>query len=127
MIKYGYNDDDDDDAYDDTNNTNEDDSNNVNNNNNHNKNNNNNNHNDTDYNYNSNDTDNDNFVWNVHFKNLHACNVMHTQRRWKFKNIKHRDVSSQMRPSLQWQKLVLVGNSVKSYNRFMEFNLFFIK
>ena len=38
----------------------------------------------------------------------------------------HRDVSSQMCPSLQWQKLALEGNFVKSYHKFIEFNLFFV-
>ena len=37
-----------------------------------------------------------------------------------------RDVSSQMWPSLQWQKLVLEGNFVKSYHTFTEFNLFIV-
>ena len=38
-----------------------------------------------------------------------------------------RDVSSQMWPSLQWQKLVLEGIFVKSYHIFTEFNLFFVR
>ena len=36
------------------------------------------------------------------------------------------DVSSQMWPSLQWQKLVFEGNLVKSYQKFTELNLFLI-
>ena len=36
------------------------------------------------------------------------------------------DVSSQMWPSLQWQKMVLEGNFVKSYHTFTKFNLFFV-
>ena len=37
------------------------------------------------------------------------------------------DASSQMRPSLQCQKLLLVGNFVKSSHKFLKFNLSFIK
>ena len=62
------------------------------------------------------------------YKMLHTCGIMHTQRGCKFekKAPMPRDVSSQMWPSLQWQKLVLEGNFVKSYHTFTEFNLFFV-
>ena len=45
---------------------------------------------------------------------------------WEYWAPMPRDVSSQMWPSLQWHKLVLEGNFVKRYNKFIAFNLFFV-
>ena len=71
---------------------------------------------------------NRNDVMLIFYEMLHTCSIMHTQRRCKFENTKHRclGMTSQMWTSLQWQKLVLEGDFVKSYHTFTEFNLFFV-
>ena len=63
------------------------------------------------------------------YEMLLTSSIMHTQRRCKFENTKHRCLGMFLHKCdlhLQWQKLLLEGNFVKSYHTFTEFNLPFV-